>query len=436
MPNIREKLASGKEKLSTKLATGKEKMRAGGEKLKLKVRVVASKIREEGPRGARRSAWLLLAAYLYYQGWSVFAIVQLFIGLAALLFIGLPFVFKYSPYIQRNLVFLPFLRMPKNVDFSDPASEGLPGTKNFYLESDPGVSVGVWQILPVSLVEESEGKELGWWDNQLSDGRTVILYLHGNTAHRAGEHRKELYQVLRGMDFHVVAFDYRGYADSSTHIAPTETGVVRDARAVYEWLTSRAAGKVVVWGHSLGTAISSHLVADLCQEDQRPCALILESPFNNIFDEVRNHPMGWLWRKMPWYDWFFTAPLATNDLGFVSDQRVQVIDVPIMILHAEDDLVVPFKLGKALYESALEGRAAHWPKVHWREFSGQHGYAHKFICRAPELPDIIREFERSCDEAPESLELRSGASKLRDSGSNVEESESETEAVRGEIKAE
>jgi len=436
MPNIREKLASGKEKLSTKLATGKEKMRAGGEKLKLKVRVVASKIREEGPRGARRSAWLLLAAYLYYQGWSVFAIVQLFIGLAALLFIGLPFVFKYSPYIQRNLVFLPFLRMPKNVDFSDPASEGLPGTKNFYLESDPGVSVGVWQILPVSLVEESEGKELGWWDNQLSDGRTVILYLHGNTAHRAGEHRKELYQVLRGMDFHVVAFDYRGYADSSTHIAPTETGVVRDARAVYEWLTSRAAGKVVVWGHSLGTAISSHLVADLCQEDQRPCALVLESPFNNIFDEVRNHPMGWLWRKMPWYDWFFTAPLATNDLGFVSDQRVQVIDVPILILHAEDDLVVPFKLGKALYESALDRRAAHWPKVHWREFSGQHGYAHKFICRAPELPAIIREFERSCDEAPESLELRSGASKLRDSGSNVEESESETEAVRGEIKAE
>ena len=34
-----------------------------------------------------------------------------------------------------------------------------------------------------------------------------------------------------------------------------------------------------------------------------------------------------------------------------------------MILHAEDDLVVPFKLGKALYESAQDGRAVHWPKV-------------------------------------------------------------------------
>ena len=37
---------------------------------------------------------------------SVLAIVQLFIGLAALLFIGLPFVFKYSPYIQVEIGFL------------------------------------------------------------------------------------------------------------------------------------------------------------------------------------------------------------------------------------------------------------------------------------------------------------------------------------------
>ena len=49
--------------------------------------------------------------------------------------------------------------------------QGLPGTKNFYLETDSGVKVGVWQILPVSQVEEAEGKELDWWDNQLSDGR-------------------------------------------------------------------------------------------------------------------------------------------------------------------------------------------------------------------------------------------------------------------------
>lgn len=86
--------------------------------------------------------------------------------------------------------------MPKNVNFSDPASEvgepsaaetlglecffpthcqlqGLPGTKNFYLETDPGVQVGIWQILPSSLVEHSEDKDSDWWDAQLNDGRWI-----------------------------------------------------------------------------------------------------------------------------------------------------------------------------------------------------------------------------------------------------------------------
>ena len=47
-------------------------------------------------------------------------------------------------------------------------------------------------------------------------------------------------QVLRGMDFNVVAFDYRIYADPSTRMAPTKSGAVRDSHAVY----SRAVGKV------------------------------------------------------------------------------------------------------------------------------------------------------------------------------------------------
>ena len=66
--------------------------------------------------------------------------------------------------------------------------------------------------------------------------------------------------------------------------------------------------------------------------------------------------MCWVWSKMPWFDWFFTESLEANDISFVTDQRISVIDCPIMILHAEDDAVVPFKLGRALYETALQTR--------------------------------------------------------------------------------
>ena len=42
-------------------------------------------------------------------------------------------------------------RYPLHVNFTDPESEGLPGSRNFYLESEPGVRLGVWQILPQDL---------------------------------------------------------------------------------------------------------------------------------------------------------------------------------------------------------------------------------------------------------------------------------------------
>ena len=44
-----------------------------------------------------------------------------------------------------------------------------------------------------------------------------------------------------------------GYADSSSHTAD-EAGVVKDAKAVFNWVYSRAnKDRIFVWGHSLGS---------------------------------------------------------------------------------------------------------------------------------------------------------------------------------------
>merc|ERR1712138_36944 len=114
------------------------------------------------------------------------------------------------------------------------------------------------------------------------------------------------------------------------------------------------------------------------------------SPFNNIYDEVRNHPMTWVWSKMPWFDWFFTKSLKDSDIGFETYHNITVIDCPIMILHAEDDAVVPFELGKALYETAQQSRGEGFREVHFQGYSADLGYAHKYICRDPNLPDLVR----------------------------------------------
>jgi stringent starvation protein B len=47
-------------------------------------------------------------------------------------------------------------------------------------------------------------------------------------------------------------------------------------QAVYEWIRGKVGtSRLIVWGHSLGTAVSSHLVSDLCLEGNRPDGLIL-----------------------------------------------------------------------------------------------------------------------------------------------------------------
>ena len=154
------------------------------------------------------------------------------------------------------------------------------------------------------------------------------------------------------------------------NLIPTPTitvdTVVTDVESVLAWLREnrQVSSPILVWGHSLGSAVASRLLSLLRHEGSQPAGLVLESPFNNMTDMVRNHKKWskipyFVWRKMPWFDWFFTECLADNDVGFVTDQRLAVIDCPVLILHAEDDAVVPYKLGLALYESAQQVTILH-----------------------------------------------------------------------------
>ncbi|XP_026282641.1 lysophosphatidylserine lipase ABHD12 isoform X2 [Frankliniella occidentalis] len=315
------------------------------------------------------------------------------LAICVFLFILVPLMFRYSYTLQRSMLFLNFVRWPRNFNYSAPEKAGLVGVRNFYLTTDEGVKLGVWHILPASLINESKSEHSeDWFNTQLKDERPVFLYMHGNSGSRAAAHRVELYKVLQNLDYHVVAFDYRSYGDSSP-VEPSERGLVSDGVFMFKWVEKHINGSpLFVWGHSLGTGVSSHALSLLSAEGKESHGLVLESPFNNIRDELRAHPLAQIFKILPWFESCFVWPLYNNGLKFDSDQHVSKILAPVAILHAEDDRIVPFYLGERLFFTMQKKRSKEALGEVFLKFDGKLGYGHKFIYKDLALPNLIKDF--------------------------------------------
>ncbi|KAM9847797.1 lysophosphatidylserine lipase ABHD12 isoform 1-T2 [Aulostomus maculatus] len=308
-----------------------------------------------------------------------------------LVYVSVPVIIKLCPSIQAKLVFLNFVRMPYFIDLKRPMDQGLNHTHNFYLEPEAGLKIGVWHTVPAQLWREAQGKEGEWFDSTLSSSHSAILYLHGNAGTRGGDHRVQLYKVLSSLGYHVVTFDYRGWGDSDG--SPSEGAMTSDAVFIYDWLKLRLdKTQLYIWGHSLGTGVATNLVRHLCDRGSPPDALILESPFTNIREEAKSHPFSMVYRYLPGFDWFFLDAITANNIRFASDENVNHISCPVLILHAEDDGVVPFHLGKKLYSVAAQAKSLSQHKVQFISFPSSLAYKHKFIYRSPQLPNILSDF--------------------------------------------
>lgn len=315
------------------------------------------------------------------------------VTLTFLVCVVVPLTFHYSSGLQRFFLFMNTVTTPASLN--RPEDVGLPGTRNFHLKTDKDISVGIWHILPGSLIHSvpDDVKEWeAWYESSLKKGNPIILYLHGNKGSRAESHRVELYNRIRRMDYHIIAFDYRGFGDSSS-VTPTEAGLVADAKVVFRYLRDKSGNTpIFVWGHSLGTGVSCHALSELCQENQCPQGLVLEAPFNNLHDEIKLNPLSLVFHSLPYFDWAFIDPIRDSGTEFKSDIHITRIPCPILILHAQDDRVVPVELGRKLYKAAEDARLPGAKPVTLVELEAKYGFGHLDIPHAPEFLSIIRKF--------------------------------------------
>jgi abhydrolase domain-containing protein 12 len=185
-----------------------------------------------------------------------------------------------------------------------------------------------------------------------------MLFLHGNTATRAVPGRVQYYSAfVSRLQTNVLAIDYRGFGDSSG--SPSERGLTTDARAAFDWLISNGATPedVLIVGHSLGTAVASSLAVSLSEESTRFKGLVLMSPFTSMHTLVDTYsilglfpvmrPLTMVPRAAELYKTFLQHKFDTLSI-------ITRVKVPVLIVHAEDDLDISHTHSDALFDALID----------------------------------------------------------------------------------
>ena len=228
--------------------------------------------------------------------------------------------------------------LPGTPDYGQPVPDRKPSWEESLLFHPVRFPEGDWQ--PAGLRFEdawftsADGTRLHGWYVSHRNPRAVVLFCHGNAGHLA--HRAATLRVLHDrVGVSVMIFDYRGYGRSEG--TPSEAGILADGQAARAWLARRAAvaeSDIVVMGRSLGGAVAVDLAAAGGAR-----ALVLESTFSSVPDVAA--------ARVP----LVPAKLLMRT-RLDSAAKIGRYDGPLLQSHGDADTVVPYKLGRRLFEAA------------------------------------------------------------------------------------
>ena len=224
-----------------------------------------------------------------------------------------------------------------------------PGQQRSLIPPPPELALPVQRIK----IPTEDGLTLVSWLIPADSNRTGrwLLICHGNAGNLSEFDRPVHYAGLRRLGLNLLAFDYRGYGENQG--VPTEQGLYRDAEAAYRYLREEVgvpADRIVVFGHSLGSAVA----VDLASRVQTAGLIVEGAPTS-----VRQ-------RGQELYPYIPVRWIAGT--RFDSIEKISKVLVPKLFLHATGDEVIPLEHGRRLYQAAPR------PKT-FVELRGGHGDA-------------------------------------------------------------
>jgi fermentation-respiration switch protein FrsA (DUF1100 family) len=210
-----------------------------------------------------------------------------------------------------------------------------------------------------------DGQKLHGWFFPLSEKSPVLIFCHGNAGNISHRIENVKFLVKRGIS--VFLFSYRGYGKSSG--SPSEKGIYIDGIAAYDYLTGVEkipSERIVVFGRSLGGSVATEVALQ-----RKARCLIIESTFTSMKDMAKAI-----------FPFFVVSPFLPHHYNTI--YKIANVSIPKLILHGDNDEIVPFSMGKKLFAQASE------PKL----FFPIHGAGHNdtYVVGGEKYFDVIVNF--------------------------------------------
>ncbi len=190
-----------------------------------------------------------------------------------------------------------------------------------------------WEFENLAL--DVNGEKTNGWFIPLENARGVLFFSHGNEGNIA--EWLPFVTTFRSLGFSVLLYDYGGFGKSTGR--PSEKRCYADAHAMWDWLTkvkNVPPRNILLYGQSLGGGVTANLAAEV-----NPGAVVLDSTFTSVPDIAT--PM------LP----FLPVRLLCS-YRFDNASKMSRIHAPIMIIHSQQDTLIPFSHGQKLFELANE----------------------------------------------------------------------------------
>ena len=191
-------------------------------------------------------------------------------------------------------------------------------------------------------IPTSNGNNLkAWFHKKNLEKKKTLVFFHGN----AGDLKNRIYKLnlIKDFDINFLIVAYRGFSGNKGK--PTEEGLYEDAKYTLDWLRKQKISddQIIIYGESLGTAISVEVA-----QNKKFAGIILESPFTSMVEAGKH------------YYFYLPVSLLLKDRYQTLD-KLKNIKIPILVMHGKKDKIVPFNMGKQVFEKANEPKFSYFP---------------------------------------------------------------------------